>query len=86
MPETLRYSVVCAIHTLWLAARARGVALGWVSILDPAAATAVLDVPASWSLVGYLCLGWPAEVADCPELERAGWEKRGSPNSFLLQR
>jgi 5,6-dimethylbenzimidazole synthase len=86
MPETLRYSVVCAIHTLWLAARARGVALGWVSILDPAAATAVLDVPASWSLVGYLCLGWPEEVADCPELERAGWEKRGSPDSFLLQR
>lgn len=86
MPETLRYSVVCAIHTLWLAARARGVALGWVSILDPGAATAALDVPSSWSLIGYLCLGWPAESSDCPELERAGWEKRAAPDAFVLRR
>jgi 5,6-dimethylbenzimidazole synthase len=86
MPETLRYSVVCAIHTLWLAARARGVALGWVSILDPAAVRTVLDVPASWSLIGYLCLGWPDEVADRPELERQGWERRATPDTFLLQR
>jgi len=86
MPETLRYSVVCAIHTLWLAARARGVALGWVSILDPGAVAAALDVPASWSLIGYLCLGWPNEVADRPELERHGWEKRAAPDAFLLQR
>ena len=86
MPETLRYSVVCAIHTLWLAARARGVALGWVSILDPAAARAVLEVPPSWSLIGYLCLGWPDHVADRPELERSGWEKRASPDIFVLHR
>jgi 5,6-dimethylbenzimidazole synthase len=86
MPETLRYSVVCAIHTLWLAARVQGVALGWVSILDPAAATAALEVPGSWSLIGYLCLGWPDHVADRPELERSGWEKRSPPEAFLLYR
>jgi 5,6-dimethylbenzimidazole synthase len=86
MPETLRYSVVCAIHTLWLAARARGVALGWVSILDPHAVTDALDVPATWSLIGYLCLGWPDEVADRPELERQGWERRADPDAFVLQR
>ncbi|HEX4259623.1 MAG TPA: 5,6-dimethylbenzimidazole synthase, partial [Acetobacteraceae bacterium] len=48
MPETTAYSAVMAVHTLWLAARAAGLGLGWVSILDPAAVTAALDVPAAW--------------------------------------
>src|SRR5713101_2210427 len=56
MPEMLRYSVVTAVHSLWLAARAWGIGMGWVSILDPAEASGVLDVPASWSLVAYLCI------------------------------
>ncbi|WP_299657409.1 nitroreductase family protein, partial [uncultured Jannaschia sp.] len=55
MPETLAYSTVMAIHTLWLAARAENIGLGWVSILDPDAVAAVLDVPSNWSLTGYLC-------------------------------
>ncbi|WP_279482728.1 5,6-dimethylbenzimidazole synthase [Aureimonas sp. SK2] len=76
MPETLDHSAVLAIHTLWLAARAAGVGLGWVSILDPAAVHAALDVPADWRFVAYLCLGWPVEDSDVPELERAGWESR----------
>ena len=75
-PETAAYSAVLAIGTLWLAARAEGVGLGWVSILDPAAALTTLDVPAGWGLVAYLCLGYPAEEAVVPELERAGWEVR----------
>lgn len=84
MPETLAYSAVLAIHTLWLAARSAGIGLGWVSILDPAAIAAILEVPASWRLVGYLCLGYPAEESDTPELERLGWEtRRRTP---LLQR
>ena len=75
MPETLHYSVVAAIQTLWLAARADGIGMGWVSILDPVAVTKALDVPKSWSLVAYLCLGLPAEHLD-PELERHHWEQR----------
>jgi 5,6-dimethylbenzimidazole synthase len=76
MPETIRYSVVAAIQTLWLAARAEGLGVGWVSILDPDAARAALDLPESWSFVAYLCLGWPEEEHDDPELERHGWEQR----------
>jgi 5,6-dimethylbenzimidazole synthase len=78
MPQTLDYSVVAAIHTLWLAARVRGVGLGWVSILDPEAVTAALDVPASWRLIAYLCLGWPSTASPEPELQRLGWERRAA--------
>nr|WP_295662855.1 5,6-dimethylbenzimidazole synthase [Polymorphobacter sp.] len=79
MPETLRYSVVLAIHTLWLASRAHGVGLGWVSIVDPAAVTRLLEVPAGWHLVAYLCLGTPVEDAMTPELDRNGWQARLDP-------
>lgn len=81
-PDTVAWSAVLAIHTLWLAARAEGVGLGWVSILDPAAALATLDAPAHWRFVAYLCLGWPLAADDAPELERAGWERR-APNATL---
>jgi 5,6-dimethylbenzimidazole synthase len=86
MPEMIEYSAVTAIHTLWLAARAEGVGLGWVSILDPAAVAQSLEVPPEWSLVGYLCLGYPSEADDTPALERAGWERRRAAASFLLRR
>ena len=79
MPETVAYSAVMAAHTLWLAARAAGLGLGWVSILDPARVHAVLDVPLDWTLIGYFCLGYPAAEDDIPELERAGWERRQAP-------
>ena len=76
MPETRAYSVVGAITLFWLAARAEGLGTGWVSILDPARLAADLDVPADWRLIGYLCVGWPEEESDTPELARAGWEER----------
>jgi len=66
MPETIRYSVVAAIQTLWLAARAEGLGVGWVSILDPAEVRAALDLPAHWCLIAYLCIGWPKEEHDIP--------------------
>ena len=56
MPEMIEYSAVTAVHTIWLAARAEGIGMGWVSILDPAAVAATLDVPATWTFIGYLCL------------------------------
>jgi|UniRef100_A0A8J4HAR7 5,6-dimethylbenzimidazole synthase len=86
MPEMAEYSVVAAIHTLWLAARAEGIGLGWVSILAPAEITAILEVPPEWRFIGYFCLGWPEDEADTPELQRAGWEERGDATSRLLRR
>jgi 5,6-dimethylbenzimidazole synthase len=84
MPETRRYSVAMAIHTLWLAARAHGLGLGWVSILDPEEARQTLQVPKDWSLVAYLCLGYPEEEHCDPELERHDWERRRGSESFLV--
>jgi 5,6-dimethylbenzimidazole synthase len=86
MPEALRYSVVGAIHILWLAARAEGIGLGWISILEPDVVTQALDVPENWSLVAYLCVGWPVEEHLDPELERAGWQERATSTDFLLRR
>lgn len=86
MPETLHYSVVAAIQTLWLAARADGIGMGWVSILDPKAVTRVLDVPAGWNLVAYLCLGIPAEEHVDPELERHHWEVRSDLRDVVFTR
>lgn len=86
MPETLRYSVVGAVHMLWLAARAEGIGMGWLSILEPDVVRAALDVPESWSLIAYLCLGWPVEEHLDPELERAGWETRADDARVVLRR
>lgn len=86
MPETLRYSAVLAIHTLWLAARTQGLGLGWVSIIDPAAAKASLDVPADWSFVAYLCFGFPLDDHIEPELQRRGWQAREALCRQVLQR
>jgi 5,6-dimethylbenzimidazole synthase len=86
MPEMAEYSVVTAIHTMWLAARAEGIGLGWVSILNPDRAKKLLDVPEAWRLIGYFCLGYPQTEEDSPELERAGWERRHDPEMFILRR
>jgi 5,6-dimethylbenzimidazole synthase len=86
MPEMLEYSVVAAIHTLWLAARAEGIGMGWVSILTPAKIKKLLDVPESWRLLGYFCLGYPQSDSTTPELQRAGWETRRSSETVVLRR
>jgi 5,6-dimethylbenzimidazole synthase len=76
MPETAAYSTVCAVQNLWLAARAEGVGVGWVSILDPVRLRTILHIPEYILPVAYLCLGYVERFASEPELERAGWEKR----------
>ena len=86
MPEMIEYSAVTAVHTIWLAARAQGVGMGWVSILDPQAVTAALDVPADWKFIGYFCLGYPQADDTVPELEQSGWEQRRLPSSVILHR
>jgi len=74
MPEMLDYSVVAAITQFWLAARVAGVGVGWVSILEPDAVRETLSAPREWKLIAWLCIGWPEEESDVPELVRAGWE------------
>ena len=86
MPEMIEYSAVTAVHTIWLAARAEGIGMGWVSILDPAAVAATLDIPATWTFIGYLCLGFPETEDDIPDLERAGWERRYPASSRVVLR
>ena len=86
MPETLAYSVVMAIHTLWLTAHTRGVGMGWVSILEPRAIAPVLDVSPDWRLIAYLCLGYPVEQHDMPELQRRGWQARVAPQQTRFTR
>jgi 5,6-dimethylbenzimidazole synthase len=85
-PETLRDSVVCAIHTLWLAARIEGLGVGWISILRPDVVRGILDIPPGWSLVAYLAIGWPRVSADTPELAREGWEIRQPLEAVVEQR
>jgi 5,6-dimethylbenzimidazole synthase len=83
MPETALYSAVCAVQNLWLAARAEGIGVGWVSILEPNQLRHALKIPSHITPVAYLCLGYVEAFAAEPDLERAGWEKRTPLKSVL---
>jgi 5,6-dimethylbenzimidazole synthase len=74
--DTGVYSVCCAIQNLWLAARAEGVGVGWVSILSNEDLVKILAIPAHVKPVAYLCLGYVDKFTDIPDLERAGWLSR----------
>jgi len=86
MPETAAYSVVTAVAMMWLAARAEGIGMGWVSILEPVRMNDILDVPRAWQFIGYFCLGYPQLESDQPELERLGWERRQGKNACIVRR
>ena len=86
MPEMAEYSVVAAVSMMWLAARAEGIGMGWVSILNPARVAGILEVPSAWRFIGYFCFGYPQAEYDSPELERAGWEHRHAVENFILRR
>jgi nicotinate-nucleotide--dimethylbenzimidazole phosphoribosyltransferase len=70
------WSCACAIENLWLAARAEGLGLGWVTLFDPPQLAALLGLPDGVVTLGWLCLGWPDERPPVPGLERAGWSRR----------
>jgi 5,6-dimethylbenzimidazole synthase len=72
------------IAYVWLVARARGLGVGWVSILDPERLVADLGVPASYKLIAYLCVGFPEEEHAIPELERADWQERTALGAYVL--
>lgn len=76
IPETGIYSVCCAIQNLWLAARAEGIGVGWVSILSNDDLKRILEIPDHVVPVAYLCLGHVSSFADKPDLESAGWLPR----------
>ena len=74
--DTDVYSTCCAIQNLWLAARAEGIGVGWVSILDHGALKRVLSIPRPVKVLAYLCLGYVSEFATQPDLETVGWRTR----------
>ncbi|MGH2845404.1 MAG: 5,6-dimethylbenzimidazole synthase, partial [Thermoleophilaceae bacterium] len=74
--ETDVYSTACAVQNLWLAARAEGLGVGWVSFYRPDDLRAVLGIPARVDPIAYLCVGWPDERPVRPGLEAAGWSSR----------
>ena len=76
MPETDVYSTCCAVQNLWLAARAEGVGMGWVSILKLPQLRRILGIPPHIVPVAYLCLGYPVEFAPEPLLQSSGWRDR----------
>lgn len=70
------FSSVCAVQNLWLAARAEGVGVGWVSIFNKKALKQALKLPTSVTPVAYLCIGYVEHFYTEPELKTAGWRDR----------
>jgi len=83
IPETGIYSVCCAIQNLWLAARAEGIGVGWVSILDNDGLKKILGIPDSIIPIAYLCLGYVTHFESKPDLERVGWLPRIPLSSII---
>ncbi|MFN7146909.1 MAG: 5,6-dimethylbenzimidazole synthase, partial [Myxococcota bacterium] len=76
IPETDTYSTCLAIQNLWLAARAEGLGVGWVSLYEPPAVRAILGIPEHVRVIAWLTLGWPVDLPDEPMLARVGWRRR----------
>ncbi len=76
IPETDVYSTACAIQNLWLAARAEGLGVGWVSFYRLSDLRAILAIPERVDPIAYLCIGWPDERPLRPGLESSGWAAR----------
>ena len=83
MPSMDLYSSVCAVQNLWLAARAEGLGVGWVSIFHESALQDALGIPREIVPIAYLCIGYVSEFKDRPELEKAGWLPRLPINDLL---
>jgi 5,6-dimethylbenzimidazole synthase len=75
-PETLRFSACCAVQNLWLAARAEGIGVGWVSIVEPEVLRAELELPPGVEPIAYLCVGHAVAFRSQPMLEEVGWKPR----------
>ena len=78
------WSCACAIENLWLAARAEGLGMGWVTLFPPTQLGRLLHLPDGVETLGWLCLGWPDERPPAPGLERAGWSRRAPLADVVL--
>ncbi len=85
LPEMDLASVACAIQNLWLAARAEGLGLGWVSLFDPQALAELLDIPPGGKPVAILCLGHVEALYDKPMLEQLGWGRRRALKDLVFE-
>jgi len=83
-PETDVYSTCCAIENLWLAARAEGVGVGWVSILKLPQLRQILSIPPHVVPVAYLCIGYPQAFPDEPMLQSENWRHRLSVQDLVF--
>lgn len=83
LPEMDLASVACAIQNMWLASRAEGLGMGWVSLFDPDKLAALMGMPAGAKPVAVLCLGHVAEFYPRPMLEMEGWAQRGDLESLV---
>jgi nicotinate-nucleotide--dimethylbenzimidazole phosphoribosyltransferase len=84
IPQTDIYSTACAVQNLWLAARAEGLGVGWVSFYRPDDLRAVLGIPARVEPIAYLCVGWPDERPVRPGLQSAGWADRAPLEAVVM--
>ncbi|HTW99671.1 MAG TPA: 5,6-dimethylbenzimidazole synthase [Acidimicrobiales bacterium] len=75
-PDADLWSCACAIENLWLAARAEGLGVGWVTLFQPTDLARLVLLPPGVATLGWLCVGWPDERPPEPGLERAGWSIR----------
>lgn len=82
--DTDLYSTVCAVQNLWLAARAEGIGVGWVSIFHDTDLRRILNLPDHVVPVAYLCLGHVQELYEQPELQARGWAKRRALDDLIL--
>ena len=78
------YSAVCAVQNLWLAARAEGIGVGWVSIIKPEALHTILQLPEKVVPIAYLCVGYTEQFASEPELKTAGWNPEIPLEEFIF--
>ena len=85
MPETDLYSTCLAIENLWLAARAEGLGIGWMSIAEPECLRRIFGLPDAVVPVAYLTLGWPVEMPDEPLLASVGWRQRTSLTDLVFE-
>ncbi|MGY5890286.1 5,6-dimethylbenzimidazole synthase [Geodermatophilus arenarius] len=84
-PDADLWSCAAAIQNLWLAARAEGLGMGWVTLFRPEELAGLVGLPDGVATLGWLCLGWPDERPPAPGLERAGWSRRLPLEAVVLE-
>lgn len=85
LPEMDLASVACGIQNLWLAARAEGLGMGWVSLFDPETLRTLLGIPEGGRPIAILCLGHVEQFYDAPMLEQEGWDQRRTLNDLVFE-